>query len=238
MCAKKFQISSHTWAIWPGCTYMQTKIRSHDDHRSRRHIGSLVLVLGLATAALVGRIALSPSQTGRTGPHTGARAARPAPVPSVPLIRAPGAADPRTQPSAARAGSQGKRALGGISIPTRSPKSSLTSLSPPPLPGAAINVAAAYAIATYGWIAGETFGQWIGLVTPLVTAQWLNRLSSADPTTSSVSTSVRVEAVIPAHGAGGQLRADVVVTLDPGGGRALLVTLVPTTSGWAVDGAS
>jgi hypothetical protein len=29
-----------------------------------------------------------------------------------------------------------------------------------------------------------------------------------------------------------------VVTLDPGAGRALMVTLVPTPTGWAVDGAS
>jgi hypothetical protein len=99
-------------------------------------------------------------------------------------------------------------------------------------------VAVAYAIATYGWIAGETFDQWIGLVAPLVTAQWLNRLDTANPNTSSASISVSVEAVIPAHGTGDQLRADVVVTLDPGGGRALLVALNPTASGWAVDGAS
>jgi hypothetical protein len=30
----------------------------------------------------------------------------------------------------------------------------------------------------------------------------------------------------------------VLVRLDPGGGRALMVTMAPTPTGWAVDSAS
>jgi hypothetical protein len=93
-------------------------------------------------------------------------------------------------------------------------------------------------MATYDWSTGETFGQWISAVTPLVTASWLSRLATAEPDSRSVPTSVSVVAVIPAHGPGAALRADVVVTLEPGGGRALLVNLVSTPAGWAVDGSS
>jgi hypothetical protein len=197
-----------------------------------------VLILGLATAALIGRVAISPSDTARSGSHTGTTTDNPAPVPLAPLIVAPGAGVPTARTSTGRSGAQGTRVPGRIALPGSLPKTSLTSLAPPPLPSAAINVATAYAVATYGWTAGETFDQWIAAVTPLVTAQWLNRLATAAPNTSSASTSVSVQVVIPAQGKVGQLSADVVVALEPGGGRALLVTLVPTAGGWAVDSAS
>jgi hypothetical protein len=238
MCAKKFQISSRTWLIGPGCTYMRTKDRNRD-RGPRRHIGTVGLVLGLAAAALIGRAALSPSSPLRAGSHAGATDQRPGAHSTGPLIAPRGSGVTRAQPSTVGGStSQSTNPSRRKTSLQRPPEVSVTSLAPPPLPSAAVGVAAAYAVATYGWSAGETFGQWISAVTPLVTASWLSRLASAEPDSPSVPTSVSVVAVIAAHGSDAELRADVVVTLEPGGGRALLVNLVSTPAGWAVDGAS
>jgi hypothetical protein len=216
---------------------MRTTIR-RQRHTHSRHRGTLVLVLGLATAALIGRVALSPSDPGNSGSHTGATANKPGSVLSVPPNSAHGSGTQRTQSSSKKSNGHDIRASGHISPPYALPRVSLSSLSPPPLPSAAVDIAKAYAVATYSWTVGETFGQWIAAVTPLVTPSWLHRLASADPSSPSGSIAVTVLAIISAHGTLGELSAEVLVRLDPGGGRALLVALGPNGTGWAVDGAS
>jgi len=198
----------------------------------------MVLFVSLAAAALIGRLALrgkitessnssaaAPSHV--TGPLSLRRGAPPSGSSPKPLRRV-------RQPTSAPA----KGGPNDESRPAHRAHTSLTSVSPPPLPSGAATVAAGYARATYTWSTGETPAGWLSSLASFSAPVWLAHLASADPSAPVTSTSVSIGSVFSAHAPAGEVGADVLVTLHPGGPRALLVDLVQGPTGWSVAGAS
>jgi hypothetical protein len=95
-------------------------------------------------------------------------------------------------------------------------------------------VAAAYAVAIDTWSAGESVVAWVASFSALVTPAWWSAFTSADPLPPEVATGAVVQQVLAAHAPAGQVGAEVLFTIAPGGGRALLVDLVERTSVWLV----
>jgi hypothetical protein len=96
-------------------------------------------------------------------------------------------------------------------------------------------VAAAYAKAIYTWSTEESVLQWFASFSTLVTPAWWRAFNSADPTPPSRATAVIVQRVLAAQAPQGQVAAEVLFTIAPGGRRALLVDLVERKSVWLVS---
>jgi hypothetical protein len=96
-------------------------------------------------------------------------------------------------------------------------------------------VASAYAKAIYTWSTEESVLQWCASFSTLVTPTWWRAFNSADPTPPWRATTVMVQRVLAAQAPRGQVAAEVLFTINPGGKRALLVDLVERRSVWLVS---
>jgi hypothetical protein len=89
-------------------------------------------------------------------------------------------------------------------------------------------------MAIYTWPAGESVLQWLASFSTLVTPAWWSAFTSADLVRPTRPTTALVQRVLAAHAPRGQVGAEVLFTIAPGGQRALMVDLVERRGVWLV----